>query len=170
MQNGYGKGNENIYLRCRKEAAKYNERLNSREGAAEFLGISVSSLANYELGITKVVPPDMVVMMADLYNAPQLKAHYCAYECLMGQGSPIATEINSIELVTVKIMQSLSGVKLEKIKEQLIEIAADGIVSESEVPALQEIVNYLNGVAQTIGELSLICQKCLGSVKNAQSR
>ncbi len=170
MQNGYGKGNENIYLRCRKEAAKYNERLNSREGAAELLGISVSSLANYELGITKVVPPDMVIMMADLYNAPQLKAHYCAYECLMGQGSPIATEINSIELVTVKIMQSLSGVKLEKIKEQLIEIAADGIVSESEIPVLQEIVNYLNGTAQTIGELSLICQKCLGSVKNAQSR
>lgn len=170
MQSGYGKGDENIYLRCRKEAAKYNERLNSREGAAEFLGISVSSLANYELGITKVVPPDMVIMMADLYNAPQLKAHYCAYECIMGQGSPIATEINSIELVTVKIMQSLSGAKLEKIKEQLIEIAADGIVSESEVPVLQEIVNYLNGTAQTIGELSLICQKCLGSVKNAQSR
>jgi len=170
MQCGCGKGSENIYLRCRKEAAKYNERLNSREGAAELLGISVSSLANYELGITKVVPPDMVIMMADLYNAPQLKTHYCAYECLMGQGAPIATEINSIELVTVKIMQSLSGAKLENIKEQLIEIASDGIVSEKEMPLLQNIVNYLNGVAQTIGELSLICQKCLGSDKNAQSR
>lgn len=170
MQSGYRKGNENIYLCCRKEAAKYNERLNSREGVAELLGISVSSLANYELGITKVVPPDMVIMMADLYNAPQLKAHYCAYECLMGQDAPIATEINSIELVTVRIMQSLSSAKLDKIKEQLVEIAADGVVSESEIPALQEIVDYLNGAAQTISELSLICQKSLGSVKNAQSR
>ena len=170
MQCGYGKGNENIYLRCRKEAAKHNERLNSREGAAELLGVSVSSLANYELGITKIVPPDMVIIMADLYNAPQLKTHYYACEFLMGAGAPIATEISSIELVTVKIMQSLSSAKLDKIKEQLLDIAADGVISESEMPVLQEIVNYLNNAAQTISELSLICQKCLGSVKNAQSR
>ena len=51
----------------------YNERLYSREGAAELLGISVSTLADYELGNTKVVPVDKVVLMADLYNAPELK-------------------------------------------------------------------------------------------------
>lgn len=39
----------------------YNERLYSREGAAELLGISVSTLADYELGNTKVVPVDKVV-------------------------------------------------------------------------------------------------------------
>lgn len=44
------KPNENIYFRCRKEAAKYNDKLNSRESAAEMLGVSVSSLADYELG------------------------------------------------------------------------------------------------------------------------
>ena len=51
---------ENPCFRCRKEAAKYNDRLNSREGAAELLGVSVSSLADYELGITKVIPVDKV--------------------------------------------------------------------------------------------------------------
>ena len=50
------KGNDNVYFRARKEAAIYNERLFSREGAAELLGISVSTLADYELGNTKVVP------------------------------------------------------------------------------------------------------------------
>ena len=59
----------------------YNERLYSREGAAELLGISVSTLADYELGNTKVVPVDKVVLMADLYNAPELKTGYCKYEC-----------------------------------------------------------------------------------------
>ncbi len=54
------KPNENIYFRCRKEAAKYNDKLNSRESAAEMLGVSVSSLADYELGNTKVVPVDKV--------------------------------------------------------------------------------------------------------------
>lgn len=72
---------ENIYFRCRKNAAQHNDKLNSREGAAELLGISVSTLANYELGITKVVPVDAVVMMADLYQAPELKAHYCKHTC-----------------------------------------------------------------------------------------
>lgn len=52
------KSNDNIYFRCRKEAAKYNDKLNSRESAADLLGVSVSSLADYELGNTKVVPVD----------------------------------------------------------------------------------------------------------------
>lgn len=53
-----GKQNDNIYFRCRKEAALWDERLCSRESAADLLGVSVSSLADYELGITKVVPVD----------------------------------------------------------------------------------------------------------------
>ena len=70
------KSEVNIYLACRKKAAVYNDKLNSREMAAELLGISVSTLANYELGVTKIVPPDSVVMMSDLYKTPELKNHY----------------------------------------------------------------------------------------------
>ena len=61
---------ENQCFRCRKEAAKYNDKLGSREGAAELLGISVSSLADYELGNTKVIPVDKVVLMADMHEKP----------------------------------------------------------------------------------------------------
>ena len=64
------KDNDNVYFLARKKAAIYNERLYSREGAAELLGVSVSTLADYELGNTKVVPVDKVVLMADLYNCP----------------------------------------------------------------------------------------------------
>lgn len=42
MANDCMKTNENIYFRCRKEAAKYNDKLNSRESASELLGVSVS--------------------------------------------------------------------------------------------------------------------------------
>lgn len=66
MGRGPTKSNENVYFVARKKAAMYNERLYSREGAAELLGISVSTLADYELGNTKVVPVDKVVLMADL--------------------------------------------------------------------------------------------------------
>ena len=61
-------GNINLYFKARKKAAAYNERLYSREGAAELLGISPSTLADYELGNTKVVPVDKVVLMAEMYN------------------------------------------------------------------------------------------------------
>lgn len=165
MECGCTKGGENIYLRCRKEAAKYNERLKSREGASEMLGISVSSLANYELGITKVIPPDVVIMMADLYNAPQLKANYCAKECPIGKGVPIATEINSIELVTVKIMKALAPTKVEDVREKLIDIAADGIISDEEKPLLAELVSFLDDVSQVVGELRLLSQRCLSGGK-----
>lgn len=39
------KEGKNIYFACREKAAKYNDLLNSRERAAELLGISTSTLA-----------------------------------------------------------------------------------------------------------------------------
>lgn len=56
------KEGKNIYFACREKAAKYNDLLNSRERAAELLGISTSTLANHELGVTKNVPPDALTM------------------------------------------------------------------------------------------------------------
>nr|WP_255820948.1 helix-turn-helix transcriptional regulator [Blautia sp. NSJ-166] len=79
----------------------YNERLYSREGAAELLGISVSTLADYELGNTKVVPVDKVVLMADLYNAPELKTGYCKHECPICSYLPVATEAKGLEGITL---------------------------------------------------------------------
>ena len=60
------KEGKNIYFACREKAAKYNDLLNSRERAAELLGISTSTLANHELGVTKNVPPDTVVIIANM--------------------------------------------------------------------------------------------------------
>lgn len=60
------KENTNVYFQARKRAAMSNDRLFSRENAAELLGISPYTLADYELGNTKVVPVDKVVLMADL--------------------------------------------------------------------------------------------------------
>ena len=54
------KAADNVYCRYRKAAAMYNDKLNSREGAAELLGISQSTLADYELGITKIIPADSI--------------------------------------------------------------------------------------------------------------
>lgn len=62
----------NPWFEARKKAAIYDDRLLSRDGAAERLGMSVSAVADAELGISKCMPVDKAVLMADLYNAPYL--------------------------------------------------------------------------------------------------
>lgn len=120
--------NENVYFACRKKAASYNEKLNSRESAAELLGISPSTLANHELGITKSVPVDTVVMMADLYKAPELKNMYCKKECPIGKGLPVSTNIDSLQGITVRLLNGLDDEEIHAMKKRLISIAADGIL------------------------------------------
>lgn len=156
------KPGETMYFRCRKEAAMHNDRLASRAGAAELLGISESSLAKHELGITKFVPVDLVAMMADLYGCPELKANYCKNECPLGRDLTIATEIAPIERVTLSILSGLSTGKIEEVKQQLIDIAADGKIDDDEAPKMQKIVEYLGRVAKAVAELQLIFAKQLG--------
>jgi transcriptional regulator with XRE-family HTH domain len=161
MENGCMIECENPYFRCRKQAATYNEKLSSREGAAELLGLSPSTLANYELGVTKQVPPDAVVMMADLYRAPELKGHYCAHECPIGRGMPIATKVSGIELIAVRVLKALSQGDVDEAKTKLIDIAQDGKITDDEIPTLKWLLSYLDSVARALGELRLTCQKSL---------
>lgn len=161
MDNAGKNGAETIYFRCRKEAATHNDRLSSRAGAAELLGISESSLAKHELGITKVVPVDLVNKMSELYGCPELRANYCKHECPLGRNLTLATEVTPIERVTLSILSGLSTGKIEQVKQQLIDIAADGVIDNTEVTQMQEIVKYLGRLAKSVAELQLLCEKQL---------
>lgn len=135
------KAADNIYCQCRKKAAMYNDKLNSREGAAELLGISPSTLADYELGITKIIPADSIMRMADLYNAPELRNHYCKHYCPLGGDVPeIDTE--SLDRIAIKALQSMKAVSASR--EQLLDIVSDGVISEEEKPRLEKIMQSLS--------------------------
>ena len=158
---------ENPCFRCRKEAAKYNDRLNSREGAAELLGVSVSSLADYELGITKVIPVDKVVLMAELYGSPELKAWYCAEECPIGRGFPMpSAELSSVERTAMQLLKQLRESDVQDVKDTLIDITADGVISEDERADLARILEYLDELIKAAGELRLIGEKVLGQSRS----
>lgn len=165
MGNGCMKDNENVYFRARKMAAQYNERLQSREGASEMLGISVSTLADYELGITKVVPVDKVVLMAEMYRCPELKNGYCKYECPIGKTMPIATEAKGLEASTLQVLNHLDTKKLEKLKSKLVEITVDGIVDDSEYDDFIMILEELNKLAKAISETRLLGEKIVNENK-----
>lgn len=156
------KAAENPYFKCRKDAAKYNDKLSSREGAAEMLGVSVSSLADYELGITKVVPVDKVVLMADLYGSPELKAMYCSHECPIGRGFPILPEpLSSVERITLKLLKCLKESNVEDVRDSLIEITSDGKVTPDEMVELKEIMDYIDELILAATQLKLIGTKLM---------
>ena len=161
MGNGCIKENDNVYFKARKEAAKYNERLFSREGASELLGISVSTLADYELGNTKVVPVDKVVLMSDLYNAPELKHGYCKHECPIGKLLPLATQIKGIEGIALRLLREFDFEKIKEIKKDVVDIAADGIISDDEKPRLESILQKLDELSVVISEIKLAGEKAL---------
>lgn len=144
-----------------KKAAEYDDRLCSRESAAEQLGMSVSSLADAELGNTKFMPVDKAVLMADRYNAPWLLNHYCLNECPIGCRHSLSDEVVGIDRVTVKLLKSLKTEKLGDVKDTLLDIAADGKITEDEKPALQEVLAYLDDLAKTVSELKTIGEMAL---------
>jgi transcriptional regulator with XRE-family HTH domain len=156
MGNTPTKAADNIYCKCRKAAAKYNDKLNSREGAAELLGLSVSSLSDYELGLTKVVPVDKVALMADLYNAPELKPYYCAEVCPLGCDNP-KISLEGLDRVTIKTL-SVSD-KVDGLKDSLLKIVADGFISEEEKPELNKILATMDEVDAVFHSFRLWAKK-----------
>lgn len=157
------KAAENPWCKARMNAARYDDRLLSREGAAERLGMSVSAVSDAELGLSKCMPVDKAVLMADLYKAPHLLNYYCIHECPIGCRLPISDEVLGIERITVKLLKNLRVDDLREVKEKLIDIAADGIISEDEKPELKEVIEYLENLAKTISELKTIGLMALGA-------
>ena len=153
------KAADNPFCIARLEAAKYNDRLLSKEGASELLGVSVSTLSDYELGITKSVPPDMVLIMSDLYNAPEIRNYYCREMCPLGCDMP-ALELEDLDRITVKAMASLRNVA--GAKESLLDITADGIITDDEKPALKKILATLDEISSIAQSLRIWAEKNLG--------
>lgn len=153
------KSQTNMYFYYRKKAAGYNDQLSSRENASRLLNISPDSLTDYELGIRRV-PVDIVIKMADLYNAPELRNEHCRCECPLGFSTP---EINVDNLDRISIQALASFSKINDMKEDLLTIVEDGVISEDEVPTLNRIVN-------TLEELEAISKSLKGYIEKHLER
>lgn len=152
---------ENVYKAARKAAALYDGRLASREIAAGLLGVSLSTLTDYENGVTKVVPVDKVMSMADLYNAPELMTGYCKHECPIGRNYPFATEQKSIEGIALRLIREFDPERLKVLQDSLIEIAKDGEIDSDEEEDLKDILKALDDLSVVISEMKLCGTKIL---------
>lgn len=150
------KAANNMYCKCRLEAAKYNDKLNSREGAAEMLGLSPSTLASYELGLTKVVPVESIMLMSDVYNAPELKPWYCTNICPLGEDMP-KLELEELDRITIKTLATLQHIS--EVRDDLLDITADGVISPDEKPKLDNIIETLKRVTEVAQSLRIWAEK-----------
>ena len=152
------KAADNPFCQARLRAAEYNENFFSKEYAAEQLHISVSQLQDYELGITKCIPPDNILRMADLYRAPELKNLYCREMCPLGGDVPVL-ELEDLDRITVKAMASLR--KVAEMKESLLDITLDGVITEDEKPKLRKILATLDEISAIAQSLKVWTEKNL---------
>lgn len=162
MGNGCRKANVNVYFKARKNAAEYDDRLSSREGASELIGVSESTLADYELGCTKVVPVDKVCLMAEYYHSPELKNWYCKNECPIGKDMPIATEAKGIEGVVLKLIQQFSADRMDDFLNKVIDIAQDGEVTDQEIGALKMTMEWASTMEMALNQFRLSAEKIMG--------
>ncbi|MCI8889248.1 MAG: XRE family transcriptional regulator [Hungatella sp.] len=148
----------NPFCQARLRAAEYNEKFFSKEYAAEQLHISAGQLQDYELGITKCIPPDSILRMADVYRAPELRNLYCREMCPLGGDMPVL-ELEDLDRITVRAMVSLR--KVAQTKESLLDITADGIITEDEKPELRKILATLDEISAIAQSLKVWTEKNL---------
>ena len=98
----------NMFCQARYEAAKSNERLSSREGAAEEIGIDRTRLARIELGST-IPYQEEVLLMADCYKAPELKGNYCSQMCPLGKNMP-KIENAGLDRISLRMLSSFKKI------------------------------------------------------------
>lgn len=150
------KAADNPFCKARLEAASYNDRLFSKEGASELLGVSVSTLSDYELGVTKVIPPDMVLKMSDLYNAPELENYYCTNMCPLGCNIP-KVDLEALDRISLRALSTFR--KVEETREILLDITADGVIAEEEKADLQKVLCNLEELEQIAQSMKLWVKK-----------
>lgn len=150
------KAADSAYYQARMRAAEYNDRLNSREGAAEVVCIERTRLANIEAG--NINPhPEEVNLMADAYNAPELPNYFCSHQCPLGNGRVDKLEPRSLEGAALKFDRLKRNI--DQIAQDISDIAEDGKITADERDLFDSRIAQLRELKKSIDELILISEK-----------
>lgn len=152
---------DNPYREARKRAAVWNDVLSSQNGASEKLNIDESTLGRIERGTVKVMNLDLLIAMADLYNAPELLNHYCANECPLARNATIADTAGSVDEAVVKVICAIRKEKCDSIVTKLLDIGMDNNISDDEIDDLLEVCKLLDEIAKSASELKILAERAV---------
>ena len=150
----------NAYYQARMKASAYNDRLGSREGAAEIVCIERTRLANIELG--NITPhPEEVNLMESTYNAPELSNYYCSSQCPLGCGRVEKLEPRNLESAAMKIERVTRNI--DEMSQNISDIAEDGMISKDERRLFDQRMEQLRKIKRSIEEMLLIAEQTVSS-------
>ncbi|MDO4555816.1 MAG: helix-turn-helix transcriptional regulator [Lachnospiraceae bacterium] len=151
------KENKNIYHISRENAGL------TRERAADVLGfISADRFEKIE-NRNFITQPDEILAMADGYKNPSLFNYYCSQICPIGQEYVPKVTAKDLSVITLEMLSTLNTLVREK--DRLIDIAADGEISEDEIPDFIKIQSELDRMSLTIDSLKLWVDNTIASGK-----
>lgn len=147
------KGAKNIYCAIREELDL------SREKASELLEtISPERLERIEN--ERFEPrPDEVLLMSQKYKKPSLCNYYCSKECPIGRQYVPGIEVKELSAIVLEMLASLNSVNREK--DRLIEITADGKIGNDEIADFSYIRDELEKISITVETLQFWTEKML---------
>ena len=147
------KENKNIYQTTREGL-----RL-TREAAGELLETIAPERIEKIENERSMPHPDEVLTMAEKYGQPTLCNYYCANHCPIGQQYVPEIKIKDLSQIVLEMLASLNS--MNKRKERLIEITADGSISGDELADFICIQQELERISVTVETLQLWCEQML---------
>lgn len=145
---------DNIYCDRRQNAGM------TRAQASEATFISESRIEKIEN--EKITPhPEDVYEMSIAYKDPGLCNYYCSQVCRIGQEYVPEIKAKSLSQIVLELLASLNS--LNKDKDRLIEIVADGKIEGDELYDFANIQEQLSQLSLTVDSLQLWVNQTISS-------
>ena len=139
--------NKNIYQHSRESA-----ELTRAQACERMQCVSESRLYRIENG-ESLPYPEEVSAMSKAYKVPGLCNYYCANDCPLGQNRVAVVPEKELPIITLEILSILNRLSSEK--DRLIEISADGKISQDEMRDFKRIRERLEEMSSSIDALQL---------------
>ena len=149
------KENKNRYQLVREELGL------TRDEAADLLeGVSADRIEKIENERLEPQPYD-ILAMAQGYKRPSLCNYYCSHECPIGKQYVPEVQVKELSSIVLEMLASLNSVN--KQKDRLIEITADGKIFGDEIDDFIYIQEELERISITVETLQLWAEKMLAN-------
>ena len=149
------KENKNIYQTTRETL-----RL-TRETASELLETIPPERIEKIENERSLPHPDEVLTMAEKYKQPGLCNYYCANQCPIGQEYVPEVKIKDLSQIVLEMLASLNS--MDRRKDRLIEITADGVISDDELEDFIRIREELERISIAVETLQLWSERMLAT-------